>query len=128
MTQIIQGQVFFLLTTLCCGMFLMFGYDLLRLWRWMIPHGPVWIWIEDILYWSFLSIPVFVLFYQMIDGVLRWYGLAGLLAGGVLYESGISIPLRNGLHRLLDKFDKKIGIRVAKLGKMLYSKITGPFG
>ena len=66
-------------------------------------------------------------FFQMIDGVPRWYGILGMLAGGILYESGISIPLRAGMHRLLVKYNKKIGFRVAKLGKMLYSKITSPY-
>ncbi len=125
MSQIIQEQICFQITTLCTGMFLMFGYDILRVWRWLVPHGKLWVWIEDLLYWSLLSIPVFILFFQMIDGVPRWYGIIGMFAGGILYETGISMPLRAGLHRLLDKYNKKIGFRVAKLVKMLYSKITG---
>lgn len=126
MRQIIQEQIYFQITTLCAGMFLMLGYDILRLWRWLIPHGKIWVWIEDLLYWSLLSIPVFIMFFQMIDGVPRWYGIAGLFTGGILYETGISIPLRTGLQRILVKYNKKIGFRVAKLAKMLYSKITGP--
>ena len=126
MRQIIQEQIYFQITTLCAGMFLMFGYDILRLWRWFLPHGKIWVWVEDLLYWSLSGIPVFILFFRMIDGVPRWYGIAGMLAGGILYEAGISIPIRAGLHRILGKYNKKIGIRVAKLAKMLYSKITGP--
>lgn len=126
MKQVIQDQLYFQITTLCAGMFMMFGYDILRLWRWLIPHGRIWVWVEDILYWSMLSIPVFILFFQMIDGVPRWYGIVGMFAGGILYEGGISIPLRTGLQKILGKYNKKIGFRVAKLAKMLYSKITGP--
>jgi len=124
--QIIQEQIYFQITTLCAGMFLMFGYDILRLWRWFLPHGKIWVWVEDLLYWSLSGIPVFILFFRMIDGVPRWYGIVGMLAGGILYEAGISIPIRAGLHRILGKYNKKIGFRVAKLAKMLYSKITGP--
>ena len=126
MRQIIQEQIYFQITTLCAGMFLMFGYDILRLWRWFLPHGKIWVWVEDLLYWSLSGIPVFILFFRMIDGVPRWYVIAGMLAGGILYEAGISIPIRAGLHRILGKYNKKIGFRVAKLAKMLYSKITGP--
>lgn len=126
MRQIIQEQIYFQITTLCAGMFLMFGYDILRLWRWFLPHGKIWVWVEDLLYWSLSGIPVFILFFRMIDGVPRWYGIAGMLVGGILYEAGISIPIRAGLHRILGKYNKKIGFRVAKLAKMLYSKITGP--
>lgn len=126
MRQIIQEQIYFQITTLCAGMFLMFGYDILRLWRWFLPHGKIWVWVEDLLYWSLSGIPVFILFFRMIDGVPRLYGIVGMLAGGILYEAGISIPIRAGLHRILGKYNKKIGFRVAKLAKMLYSKITGP--
>jgi hypothetical protein len=127
-SQVIREQLSFLVTTICGGMLLMLGYDLLRFWRWMIPHRPVWLWIEDILYWSVASIPAFVMFYRMIDGVLRWYGMAGLLAGGILYEGGISIPLRRGFSRLFKRIHKKCGGRVAKIVKMLYYRITSPFG
>ena len=64
MSQIIREQIYFQITTICAGMFMMFGYDILRLWRWMIPHGRLWVWIEDLLYWSLLGIPVFVLFFS----------------------------------------------------------------
>jgi hypothetical protein len=88
-------------------MFLILGYDLLRLWRWFIHHNIIWIWIEDIFYWSFMSVPVFIMFYKMIDGVLRWYGIMGMLVGGILYEWGISIPIRRGLSKILKKLTKK---------------------
>jgi hypothetical protein len=127
-SQVIREQIFFLVTTLCGGMFLMFGYDLLRLWRWIIPHRTIWFWIEDTLYWSAMSLPVFVVFYRMIDGVLRWYGMVGLLVGGILYECGISIPIRKGLSGIWKRIHKICGSRVAKIIKMLYSKVTGPFG
>lgn len=126
MREIIREQIYFQLTAVCIGMFLMTGYDILRLWRWIIPHGKIWVWWEDILYWTIMSIPVFVAFYQMIDGVPRWYGIAGMFAGGLLYEKGISLPVRRGVHRIFVKCNKKIGFRVAKLAKMLYSKITNP--
>lgn len=37
MSQIIREQIYFQITTICAGMFMMFGYDILRLWRWMDP-------------------------------------------------------------------------------------------
>ena len=95
MRQIIQEQIYFQITTLCAGMFLMFGYDILRLWRWLIPHGKIWVWVEDLLYWSLSGIPVFILFFRMIDGVPRWYGIAGSI--GVLAFNGVIGGLIGGI-------------------------------
>lgn len=117
MSQIIQEQLVFLVTAMCAGMFLMCGYDVLRLWRWLVPHNAIWLWLEDILYWSAMSLPVFVMFYRRIDGVLRWYGMVGLFVGGVLYEWGISLPIRKGVSRLVKRIQKFTKKRRAGLRK-----------
>jgi hypothetical protein len=54
--------------------------------------------------------------------------MVGLLVGGILYEWGISIPIRQGLSRVLKIIHKKTGGRVAKFMKMLYSRVTGSIG
>ncbi len=99
MKQVIEGQVLFVLATVCTGMGLMAGYDLLRFWRWLWRHGPLWIWLEDLFYWCVAAVPVFYLFFCFQEGQIRWYGLAGLLTGSVLYEVGISLPVRRLLRR-----------------------------
>ncbi len=108
MSQVITGQVLFVLRTLCNGMLLMAGYDVLRLFRWMIPHGTVGVWMEDVLYWCLAALPTFWLFLSYNEGIIRWYGLLGLLAGAVLYETGISKPLRKILSRPAGWFQRKI--------------------
>lgn len=114
MSEIIHGQVTFLLVTLCCGMALIFFYEILRLLRWMFRHTVAVIWIEDILYWAAASIPVFYVFFVYNDGEIRWYGVLMLVVGAWLYENGISRPIRVrlvkifGSHRpLLLKWIKK---------------------
>lgn len=94
MSQVIIGQVLFVLASLCCGMLLIAGYDVLRFLRWLFHHGKVLIWIEDTLYWCLAALPVFCLFFFFNEGIIRWYGLLGILLGAVLYEAGISRPMR----------------------------------
>lgn len=100
MSKIILGQVTFLLVTLCCGMALIFFYEVLRLLRWISSHPAGLIWIEDILYWAVASIPVFYIFFIYNDGEIRWYGVLMLLMGAWLYEYGISRPVRGLLVRI----------------------------
>jgi len=99
-SEIIHGQVTFLLVTLCCGMALVFCYEILRLLRWMFKHQGIVIWIEDILYWAAASIPTFYIFFVYNDGEIRWYGALMLLSGAWLYENGISRPVRKRLVKI----------------------------
>ncbi len=107
MSQVIAGQVLFVLRSLCYGMLLMAGYDLLRLFRWMFSHTKIGIWIEDILYWCLAALPTFKMFFDYNEGIIRWYGLLGLLTGAVLYETGISKPLRKILHSRAEWIQRK---------------------
>ena len=100
MSEIIHGQVTFLLVTLCCGMALMFCYEVLSILRWMAKHTGIVIWIEDILYWAAASIPVFYIFFIYNDGEIRWYGILMLVMGAWLYENGISRPVRKRLVKI----------------------------
>ncbi len=99
MSQVIEGQVNFVVAALCNGMLLIAGYDLLRLLRWIVPHSKAWVVMEDLLYWLLASVPTYYLFFCYNEGIIRWYGLLSLLAGGVLYERGISLPIRSCLNR-----------------------------
>ena len=101
MTEIIIGQVRFVLVTLCLGMTLMFGYDLWRFVRWVIPHHKVVVWVEDILYWL----------------VIRWYGALAVFLGGILYEKGISSVLRRFGRNHLDKPKRKLFQWISKVWK-----------
>lgn len=92
MTEVILGQLRFILWMMCGGMAILAGYDVLRLFRWLVPHGAVWIAVEDLFFWGAASVPAFILFLKMHDGQIRWYGVVALLSGIVLYEVGISRP------------------------------------
>ncbi|MBR1744276.1 MAG: spore cortex biosynthesis protein YabQ [Lachnospiraceae bacterium] len=90
----IMNQLRFLLLSLCLGMGIMAGYDVLRLFRWLIPHGSLWIWLEDLLFWCFAAFPSFLIFFLFNQGIIRWYGVVSVIAGALLYEFGISRVVR----------------------------------
>lgn len=100
MSEIIIGQVRFLLMTSLLGMVLMGAYDVCRFVRWLIPHHAAAVAMEDILFWVLASIPAYALFFFYNDGEIRWYGALAVLLGGLLYEKGISLPVR----RLGDRY------------------------
>lgn len=114
MSEIIWGQVLFILATLCSGMLLMLGYDGTRLLRWIFRFKAWMTATVDVLYWSFASLPVFCLFFYYNEGVIRWYGMLGLLAGAVLYETGISQPIRHFLSPKLHFKNKKLHFKKHK--------------
>lgn len=113
MSEVIMGQVRFVLVTLCLGMLLMVGYDMLRFIRWIFPHHKVFVWAEDILYWSFAAVPAYAVFFIYNNGEIRWYGALAVFLGGILYEKGISRVVRRLGRRYLEK-PKRWMLRVVK--------------
>lgn len=77
------------LAILCCfflvGAFLAACYDVLRIFRGIIPHGSFLVNLEDLVYWIYVAVVVFVELYDKNDGRLRGYVFGGLLAGMILY-------------------------------------------
>lgn len=108
MSEIIIGQVRFLLMTSLLGMALMGAYDVCRFLRWIIPHHGVMVALGDILFWVAASVPAYGMFYIYNDGEIRWYGALAVLLGGFLYERGISMPVRRLGDRYLSAPKRKI--------------------
>lgn len=119
MKQLIVEQLQFILLMTASGMGLMCIYDVLRLWRWILPHASLLILIEDLLYWTVVSVPVFYLFLLYHDGIIRWYGVTSIFSGIILYEWGFSRPVRTLLAGVFNPWRRRL------LGKMhkIYRKI-----
>lgn len=103
MIALILGQVRFLLLSVCLGMALLFGYELLHMLRWIFVHRKWVIWVEDIFYWCLVAVPAFIVLFIYNDGVIRWYGMLATLGGGILYEKGLGRPIRLALAKMLYK-------------------------
>ncbi|MBO5069227.1 MAG: spore cortex biosynthesis protein YabQ [Roseburia sp.] len=75
----------FLGISIVLGMGLFFLYDILRIFRRIVPHGNVWIGAEDFIYWLICTGAVFVMLYQENDGMVRGFALGGVIFGMLLY-------------------------------------------
>lgn len=70
---------------LLLGIAMVIVYDILRLFRRILPHGIVWVSIEDILYWLVAGIMIFLLLYYRNDGEFRFYIVFGIAGGALFY-------------------------------------------
>lgn len=85
-----ENENVFLLYALLMGIFITFVYDILRIFRRVIPHGNFLISLEDIGFWIYCAAKVFVLMYHESNGTLRWFAVLGALAGMFAYKKLVS--------------------------------------
>ena len=64
--------------------------DLLRVLRLMIKHSSFVMGIEDFFYWIYAGTATFMLLYELNDGGVRMYAVAGVFAGMILYDKIVS--------------------------------------
>jgi len=72
------------------GLVLMISYDLLRLFRLMIPHGKWWTGLEDLTYWLYCAVMTFRLLFYQNSGILRGYVIVFVFLGMYLYDAIVS--------------------------------------
>ncbi|MBE5882556.1 MAG: hypothetical protein E7289_09705 [Lachnospiraceae bacterium] len=83
--EVVNESVFWL----CCfltGIGITIVYDLLRIFRRVIKHPYPVIAFEDIVFWIFVSVVLFLLLYHMNNGSLRWFAVFGLFVGMFFYK------------------------------------------
>jgi len=99
----------FMLYAFGMGMFITFVYDLLRIFRRVIRHNGFWVSLEDLLFWGFCAVEVFLLMHRMNNGTLRWFAVLGALAGMLIYLMTVSRILVPYLSLLLRKLLAVVG-------------------
>ena len=88
MSMQIRFEAWLLLLSLLVGCWLMLVYDLLRVLRLMIKHSSFVMGIEDFFYWIYAA--TFMLLYELNDGGVRMYAVAGVFTGMILYDKIVS--------------------------------------
>lgn len=109
----------FLLYALLCGIFITFVYDILRIFRRVIPHSSLLVSVEDLGFWAFCAGEVFMLMYRESNGTLRWFAVLGALVGMLVYKKAVSGIFVKYVSLLLQKILSVIG-RILKI-------LTRPF-
>ena len=76
----------FLLYAFASGILITFVYDILRIWRRVLPHRGLLVSLEDLAFWIFCALYIFQLMHRESNGSLRWFAVMGALAGMFLYK------------------------------------------
>lgn len=76
----------FLLHAFLLGVFVTLLYDLLRIFRRIVPHNLFFVSVEDLGFWVYCGAEVFLLMYRESNGTLRWFAVFGALLGMALYR------------------------------------------
>ena len=72
------------------GIFILILYDLIRIFRRIVPHGVLAVALEDVLYWAGTALLIFQLLYRENDGAVRGYALFAVAAGMLFYHQTVS--------------------------------------
>ena len=98
----------FLFHSFLLGILITVLYDILRILRRTIPHNVLAVSVEDFLYWVACSFFIILELIRENNGTLRWFAVAGAMAGMLLYKitlgflfvKYVSLLLRKVLHFL----------------------------
>lgn len=84
-TEIIK-EADVLVISFLMGMALLLVYDQIRIFRRLIPHGTVWVGIEDILFWVASAVILFAMLYRENSGYIRGFAIGGVVVGMLMYN------------------------------------------
>ncbi len=90
LSESIYHEIQFLLHSVLLGIIITFVYDNIRVFRRVIPHNTFFISIEDLFFWIFVAIYIFLLQHRENNGVFRWFSVIGASLGMMLYRKSIS--------------------------------------
>lgn len=108
-----ESESTFLFHALLLGIFITFVYDILRIFRRVIPHGNFLVSLEDIAFWVYCAGEVFLMMYYEGDGTLRWFAVLGAMVGMFAYKkllSAVFVKYASGvLKKILSLISKATG-------------------
>ena len=116
MSPVITEEAGFLIRSVVYGIFLGAFYEVMHRLVSILFRRKWWRGLEDLLYWTVCALILFSMIREDNGGTIRWYVLAGAVAGAGMYYGGIR-PVFHRLFRPLLKFARKIRQFVEKLLK-----------
>ena len=90
MSLYIQDEAALARMSFLLGAVLMISYDLLRLFRLLVPHGSLWTGLEDLFYWIYCAVMTFSLLFWENSGVVRGYVIACVFLAMAAYDRIVS--------------------------------------
>ena len=124
MNEDIMAELYFLLHSFGMGVLIMILYDVLRIFRKLVAHSVFALALEDLIYWLMCGICIFLMLYKENNGSIRWFAVAGVVCGMLLYNGTISAYVTEGISRVL-KFILQIFGKVFKVLLWPLKKVLG---
>lgn len=123
MGDFINQEISMFLEAAYYGMLMGISYDVLRIFRRVVSHKNVIVYIEDYLFWVVWGIILFALIFNYNDGNIRGYVFVAVLIGGILYLKSfspflvkyVSLILGNILTFILKKPLKEVKMFIMRL-------------
>lgn len=122
----IHQEILFLLISLALGEGLVVFYDVFRIFRRIVPHGVIWISVEDILYWIVCALLVFGMIFQTNDGLVRGFSIGGICIGMLFYNHFVSPFFVKHISSILEKIIRFWKKGLKKAGKAVKIKMSKP--
>jgi len=111
MSDNIWYEVHLAVMSLWTGIGLVMVYDMLRFFRIILPHNGFWVGVEDVGYWIYSGFMTFGLLYEQNDGGLRFYVIAGVFLGMLIYQNFVSRKLLKYLKNARQSLKIKLRMR-----------------
>lgn len=118
-SESILTEADFFAVSLLSGCIIILVYDVLRVLRRLIPHGTLWVAIEDVIYWLSCALFIFAMLYQKNDGLIRGFAICGILVGMIFYNHFISPRVIKWIVFLLQKIIKIVTFPIRFLAKQI---------
>lgn len=119
MGTLVQWELQYVSVTITVGLGLAVLYDCLRIWRRLIPHGIIWLSVEDILFWMASALITFTVCFVEDAGNIRWFAVAGEALGALMYHYTVG--------RILVKYVSLILLTPFRIIKKALKKLSESF-
>lgn len=91
MNQVVSTQTLLFITCILIGVIMGMLYDLIRIFRKIIPHSNWIVQIEDTIYWIICALIGFAILYMHNYGQIRFFVFIGIILGSIFYLCTFSI-------------------------------------
>ncbi len=133
MADLIYDEMTLFAICMLLGAILAMVYDIIRIFRLLVPHADIFVDIEDLVFWIFTAWMVFRTLVIYNQGALRAYAFLGMFLGVILYSLTFSkllmfivrrmVPYWRGFFGLLTKPFRILGHFVRKTLKNMAAEV-----
>ncbi|MEG0014651.1 MAG: spore cortex biosynthesis protein YabQ [Cellulosilyticaceae bacterium] len=108
MNELVNTQTMLFIKCIEIGILMGMIYDLIRIFRKIINHYNWVVQVEDALYWIICSFIGFAILYMHNYADIRFFGLMGMVLGGIMYLCTLSILFMKVATWVIDLLKKVI--------------------